>query len=184
MTLTEEAGFPAGVINCVTGFGPEVGQPLVDHKDVSKIAFTGSDISGQKIYESAARKIMPVTLELGGKSPNIVFNDADVDSAVMGVISGIFAATGQTCIAGSRLLVQKEIHDQFVDRLVSIARSEDRPNVQRNKPPVTTAPQFKKIIDYKIAKDEGANCVLGENNMKARPLWAPDVEPPFYRCQK
>ena len=78
MNLIEEAGFPDGVINCVTGFGLEVGQPLVDHKDVSKIAFTGSDISGQKIYESAAKKIMPVTLELGGKSPNIVFNDTDM----------------------------------------------------------------------------------------------------------
>ena len=85
----------------------------MDHKDVSKIAFTGSDISGQKIYESAAKKIMPVTLELGGKSPNIVFNDADMDAAVMGVISGIFAATGQTCIAGSRLLLHEDIHDEF-----------------------------------------------------------------------
>ena len=165
MKLTEEAGFPAGVINCVTGFGLEVGQPLVDHKDVSKIAFTGSDISGQKIYESAAKKIMPVTLELGGKSPNIVFNDADVDAAVMGVISGIFAATGQTCIAGSRLLVQKEIHDEFVKRLVSIAKEAkigDPMSNETNVGPVTTEPQFKKIIDYiKVAKDEGANCVLG-----------------------
>ena len=165
MTLTQEAGFPSGVINCVTGFGVEVGQPLVDHKDISKIAFTGSDISGQKIYESAARKIMPVTLELGGKSPNIVFNDADVDAAVMGVISGIFAATGQTCIAGSRLLVQKEIHDEFVKRLVSIAKEAkigDPMSNETNVGPVTTEPQFKKIIDYiKVAKDEGANCVLG-----------------------
>tara|TARA_A100001015_G_scaffold290426_1_gene363423 strand:+ start:1053 stop:1853 length:801 start_codon:yes stop_codon:yes gene_type:complete len=109
MKLVEEAGFPNGVINCVTGYGVEVGQPLVDHKDVSKIAFTGSDVSGQKIYESAAKKIMPVTLELGGKSPNIVFDDADMDAAVMGVISGIFAATGQTCIAGSRLLLHEDI---------------------------------------------------------------------------
>ena len=124
MRLAEEAGFPSGVINCVTGFGLEVGQPLVDHKDVSKIAFTGSDISGQKIYESAAKKIMPVTLELGGKSPNIVFNDADMDAAVMGVISGIFAATGQTCIAGSRLLLHEDIHDEFVSKLVSIAQEE------------------------------------------------------------
>ena len=122
MSLVEEAGFPRGVINCVTGFGLEVGQPLVDHKDVSKIAFTGSDISGQKIYESAAKKIMPVTLELGGKSPNIVFNDADMDAAVMGVISGIFAATGQTCIAGSRLLLHADIHDEFVSKLVSVAK--------------------------------------------------------------
>jgi len=167
MSLAEEAGFPSGVINCVTGFGLEVGQPLVDHKDVSKIAFTGSDISGQKIYESAAKKIMPVTLELGGKSPNIVFNDADMDAAVMGVISGIFAATGQTCIAGSRLLLHEDIHDEFVSKLVSIAKEAsigDPMMETTNVGPVTTEPQFKKIIDYiDIAKSEGATCVLGGN---------------------
>ena len=165
MNLVEEAGFPSGVINCVTGFGLEVGQPLVDHKDVSKIAFTGSDISGQKIYESAAKKIMPVTLELGGKSPNIVFDDADMDAAVMGVISGIFAATGQTCIAGSRLLLHEDIHDEFVTKLVSVAKEAsigDPMMETTNVGPVTTEPQFKKIIDYiDIAKKEGATCVLG-----------------------
>ena len=165
MNLVEEAGFPSGVINCVTGFGLEVGQPLVDHKDVSKIAFTGSDISGQKIYESAAKKIMPVTLELGGKSPNIVFDDADMDAAVMGVISGIFAATGQTCIAGSRLLLHEGIHDEFVSKLVSVAKEAsigDPMMESTNVGPVTTEPQFKKIIDYiDIAKNEGATCVLG-----------------------
>ena len=122
MNLIEEAGFPKGVVNTVTGFGIEVGAPLVDHPEVDKIAFTGSDISGQKIYEAAAKKIMPVTLELGGKSPNIVFEDADFEASVMGAISGIFAATGQTCIAGSRLLVQKSIHDKFVNRLVEVAK--------------------------------------------------------------
>ena len=165
MNLIEEAGFPSGVINCVTGFGLEVGQPLVDHRDVSKIAFTGSDISGQKIYESAAKKIMPVTLELGGKSPNIVFDDADMDAAVMGVISGIFAATGQTCIAGSRLLLHEGIHDEFVSKLVSVAKEAsigDPMMESTNVGPVTTEPQFKKIIDYiDIAKNEGATCVLG-----------------------
>ena len=118
---------------------------------MSKIAFTGSDISGQKIYESAAKKIMPVTLELGGKSPNIVFNDADMDAAVMGVISGIFAATGQTCIAGSRLLLHDDIHDEFVSKLVSIAKEAsigDPMMETTNVGPVTTEPQFKKIIDY------------------------------------
>ena len=105
MKLISEAGFPNGVVNCVTGMGIDVGHPLVENKHVSKIAFTGSDVSCQKIYETAAKKIMPVSLELGGKSPNIVFEDADFEAAIMGVISGIFAATGQTCIAGSRLLV-------------------------------------------------------------------------------
>ena len=111
MELIKEAGFPNGVVNVVTGYGVDVGAPLVDHPYIEKVAFTGSDVSGQKIYEAAAKKIMPVTLELGGKSPNIVFEDADREAAVMGAISGIFAATGQTCIAGSRLLVQRSIHD-------------------------------------------------------------------------
>ena len=89
MELIREAGFPKGVVNCITGLGLEVGQPMVDHPDLDKVAFTGSDVAGQKIYESAAKKIIPVTLELGGKSPNIVFEDADFESAVMGAISGI-----------------------------------------------------------------------------------------------
>ena len=165
MELIEQAGFPAGVVNTVTGFGADVGAPLVSHKDVAKVAFTGSDISGQKIYEAAARDIKKVTLELGGKSPNIVFADADIEAAVMGAISGIFAATGQTCIAGSRLLLQRSIHDEFVERLVDVA---GRANIGDPKSPdthvgpVTTRPQYEKILDYiAIAKKEGANCVLG-----------------------
>ena len=165
MALIEEAGFPAGVVNTITGFGLEVGAPLVDHPLVDKIAFTGSDFSGQKIYEAAAKKIMPVTLELGGKSPNIVFEDADFEPAVMGAISGIFAATGQTCIAGSRLLIQRSIHDRFVQRLVEVAgkaKIGDPMSTETHVGPVTTMPQYKKIIDYiKIAKSEGATCVLG-----------------------
>jgi acyl-CoA reductase-like NAD-dependent aldehyde dehydrogenase len=165
MNLIEEVGFPKGVVNTVTGFGLEVGSPLVDHPNVDKIAFTGSDVSGQKIYEAAAKKIMPVTLELGGKSPNIVFEDADFEAAVMGVISGIFAATGQTCIAGSRLLVQKSIHDKFVERLIKVAKEAkigDPMSTETHVGPVTTQPQYQKIIDYiEIAKKENAKCVLG-----------------------
>jgi len=165
MKLVEEAGFPAGVVNTVTGFGLEVGAPLVAHRHVDKIAFTGSDLSGQKIYEAAAKKIMPVTLELGGKSPNIVFEDADFEAAVMGAISGIFAATGQTCIAGSRLLVQRSIHDKFVKRLVEVAGAAtigDPMSTDTHVGPVTTPPQYQKILDYiEIAKSEGATCVLG-----------------------
>src|SRR5436309_5704039 len=96
MKLVERAGFPPGVVNVVTGFGSEVGVPLVEHPLVAKVAFTGSDATGQRIYESAARGLKRVTMELGGKSPNIVFEDADLDSALMGVVSGILAATGQT----------------------------------------------------------------------------------------
>ncbi len=165
MDLIEEAGFPDGVVNCVTGYGLEVGAPLVEHPDVSKVAFTGSDLAGQKIYEAAAKKIMPVTLELGGKSPNIVFEDADFEAAVMGAISGIFAATGQTCIAGSRLLVQRSIHDRFVQRLVEVASEAvigDPMSTDTHVGPVTTAPQYEKILHYiNVAKEDGAICVLG-----------------------
>ena len=122
MKLVEQAGFPPGVVNVVTGLGPDVGAPLVEHPLVAKVAFTGSDATGQRIYETAARSMKHVTMELGGKSPNIVFDDAEMENAIKGVISGIFAATGQTCIAGSRLLVQRSIHDQFLERLVAFAK--------------------------------------------------------------
>ena len=165
MELIKEAGFPDGVVNCVTGYGLDVGAPLVEHVDVAKVAFTGSDDAGQKIYEAAAKKIMPVTLELGGKSPNIVFQDADFEAAVMGTISSIFAATGQTCIAGSRLLVQRSIHDPFVARLVEVAgaaRIGDPMSTQTHVGPITTQPQYDKILSYiDVARKEGATCVLG-----------------------
>ncbi|OED47413.1 carnitine dehydratase [Rhodobacteraceae bacterium (ex Bugula neritina AB1)] len=165
MELVKEAGFPDGVVNCVTGFGLDTGAPLVEHPDVAKVAFTGSDLAGQKIYEAAAKKIMPVTLELGGKSPNIVFEDADFEAAVMGAISGIFAATGQTCIAGSRLLVQRSIHDSFVKRLVEVAgeaKIGDPMSMDTHVGPVTTPPQYKKILHYiNVAREDGATCVLG-----------------------
>ncbi|TQV78508.1 aldehyde dehydrogenase [Denitrobaculum tricleocarpae] len=165
MKLIEEAGFPPGVVNTVTGFGADVGQALVAHKDVAKIAFTGSDVAGRKINEAAARDLKHVSLELGGKSPNIVFEDADQEAAVMGAISGIFAATGQTCIAGSRLLLQRSIHDAFVERLVKVAGEAtigDPMSLETHVGPVTTPPQYKKVLDYiEIAREEGATCVLG-----------------------
>lgn len=163
--LFSKAGFPDGVINVVTGLGEEAGAALVDHRDIAKIAFTGSDTAGQKIYEAAAKTIKPVSLELGGKSPNIVFEDADIEAAVMGAISGIFAAAGQTCIAGSRLLLQQSIHDRFMDRLVSVAsraRIGDPMDASTNVGPIATRPQYEKILKYiGIAKAEGATCVLG-----------------------
>jgi len=163
--LVEEAGFPKGVVNVVTGFGVDVGEPLVAHPKVAKIAFTGGEIGGQKVYESAARGLKTVTLELGGKSPNIVFDDAVMDDAVKGVISGIFAATGQTCIAGSRLLVQKTIEKQFTEKLVALAstaRMGDPMSLETQVGPVTTRQQYQKILSYiDIAKQEGAKLVLG-----------------------
>ena len=167
MELTKQAGFPDGVWNVVTGFGPEVGAQLVEHPDVAKITFTGSDTTGRKIYESAARGLKRVSLELGGKSPNIVFADADLDAAVAGAVSGIFAATGQTCIAGSRLLVQNSVKEAFTEKLLAIARDAklgDPMLPDTHIGPVTTQPQFEKILSYiDIAKAEGARCVFGGN---------------------
>jgi (Z)-2-((N-methylformamido)methylene)-5-hydroxybutyrolactone dehydrogenase len=163
--LAQEAGFPAGVLNVVTGFGVEAGAPLVEHPNVAKISFTGSETGGQRIYQSAARDFKAVTLELGGKSANIVFADANLDDAVKGAISGIFAATGQTCVAGSRLLVQDAIYDEFIERLVEFAKKARMGNPQEETTqvgPVTTPPQFQKILEYiDIARSEGAQCRLG-----------------------
>jgi acyl-CoA reductase-like NAD-dependent aldehyde dehydrogenase len=132
---------------------------------VRKVAFTGSDATGQRVYESAARGLKRVSMELGGKSPNIVFEDADLDNAIKGVISGIFAATGQTCIAGSRLLVQQSIHDRFLDKLVAFAKTAkmgDPMDAGTQIGPVTNKPQLDKILKYiDIAKNEGARAVLG-----------------------
>ena len=168
--LFAQAGFPPGVVNVVTGFGHEVGAPLVEHPDTAHIGFTGGEIAGQKIYEAAARGLKTVTLELGGKSPNIVFDDADLDQAVKGIVSGVFAASGQTCQAGSRLLVQESIHDEVVRRLVefvSTAKIGDPSQLDTQVGPIATRPQFDKIMSYiQIAKDEGAKCVLGG---KSRP---------------
>ena len=165
MKLIEQAGFPSGVVNVVTGFGADVGAPLIEHPLVAKIAFTGSDATGQRVYESAARGLKRVSHELGGKSPNIVFDDAEIENAIKGVISGIFAATGQTCIAGSRLLVQRSIHKEFLDRLVAFAKTAQMGNPMNRETqigPVTNRPQFDKILKYiDIAKAEGAVPVLG-----------------------
>src|SRR5262245_55412957 len=163
--LIEQAGFPAGVVNVVTGFGADVGMPLVEHPLTAKVAFTGSDRTGALIYQSAAKGLKRVSMELGGKSPNIVFDDAEIDNAVKGVISGIFAATGQTCIAGSRLLVQKSIHDAFVDKLVAFAKTAKMGNpmsADTQVGPITTPPQYQKVLQYiDVAKGEGANAALG-----------------------
>lgn len=163
--LVEEAGFPPGVVNIVTGYGHEVGPALVSHPKVAKVTFTGGDVNGQKVYEEAAKGLKRVTLELGGKSPNIVFDDANLENAIKGVIAGIFAATGQTCIAGSRLLVQRSIHDAFVEQVVAFAKTAKMGNpleMETQVGPVTTEAQLEKVLSYiDIAKGEGAECVLG-----------------------
>jgi acyl-CoA reductase-like NAD-dependent aldehyde dehydrogenase len=165
VSLLNEVGVPPGVVNVVTGDGTNVGSPMVEHPLISTITFTGSDQTGRHINAAAATRLKHVSLELGGKSPNIVFADADLEAATNGVVSGIFAATGQTCIAGSRLLVQDIIHDEFVDGLVELAKTArmgDPMDVTTEVGPVTTAPQYRKILDYiEIAKSEGATVALG-----------------------
>lgn len=163
--LAEQAGIPKGVVNVVTGFGAEVGDPLVRHPLTRKIAFTGGDAGGQKVNEAAASGFKRVTLELGGKSPNIVFDDADLDQALKGVIAGIFAASGQTCMAGSRLLIQDNIHDDFVAKLAELtrqARIGDPSLPETQLGPIATRQQWEHVMRMiEIAKAEGARCILG-----------------------
>ncbi|MDF3881623.1 aldehyde dehydrogenase [Cupriavidus basilensis] len=180
--LFQEAGFPAGVFNVVTGFGAEVGSPLVTHPLVKKVTFTGSDATGRAINQQCAAQFKHVSLELGGKSPNIVFNDANMEDAVNGAVSGIFAASGQTCIAGSRLLLQEDIHDQFVGKLVALAKTAklgNPMNASTQVGPITTPAQYEKVLAYiKIAADEGADLVLGGHPASCGDGWF--VEPTIF----
>ena len=163
--LFEQAGFPPGVFNVVTGYGHEAGAALAGDPRIAKVSFTGGGGGGRAVYKAAAEHFHEVALELGGKSPNIVFEDANLENAAHGAMGGIFAATGQTCIAGSRLLVQDSIHDRFVDLLAGKAESirmGDPLDPATQIGPVATEPQFRKILDYiATAKAEGARCVLG-----------------------
>lgn len=115
--LALEAGFPAGIVNVVSGKG-DVGRALADHQGVDLISFTGGTVAGRHIAEAAGRRLCPVLLELGGKSPNMIFADADFDTAVAGAASGIFTSGGQSCVAGSRIFVEAAIYDAFVEALV------------------------------------------------------------------
>jgi len=163
--LIEEAGFPAGVVNVITGFGTDVGEALTTHPGVDKIAFTGGENSGRHIARNAAQTFKRLTLELGGKSAQLVFPDTDIDNAVKGVVSGIFAATGQTCIAGSRLLVHDSIHDEFIDKFTALARTArmgDPMDMATQVGPITTQPQYQRVLFcIEMARNEGADCVMG-----------------------
>jgi aldehyde dehydrogenase (NAD+) len=162
--LIEQAGFPPGVINVVTG-DARVGKALVGSELVDKVSFTGSPGVGREIAAIAGRNLRPVALELGGKSPNIVFADADIDKAVVGALAGIFAATGQTCVAGSRLLVQRPVYDQIVERLAERAKKivlGDPRDPRTEMGSAANEPQFRRILDYiEIAKKDGARLVTG-----------------------
>ncbi|QNG17493.1 aldehyde dehydrogenase [Rhodococcus triatomae] len=121
--LAEDAGLPAGLLSVLPGPGRTVGDRLARHPGIGKISFTGGTRTGRTLAHVAAEKLMPITLELGGKSPTVVFEDADLEQALAGVLFGIFSSSGQSCIAGSRVFVHRSIHDEFVARLVDGARA-------------------------------------------------------------
>ena len=162
--LAQEAGIPDGVINVVTGYG-QTGAAIVKHPGVDKIAFTGHYETAQKIMVDAAGTLKRLTFELGGKSPNVVFADADLDAAVAGAEFGLFFNQGQCCCAGSRLFVEQSIHDKFVEKLVSRAKTRklgDPFDSTTTQGPQVDSDQFQKIMSYiDKGKTEGAHCLTG-----------------------
>jgi (Z)-2-((N-methylformamido)methylene)-5-hydroxybutyrolactone dehydrogenase len=162
--LCEKAGFPAGVVQVVTGAG-DVGAALTGSKRIDKVSFTGSPGVGRLIAAAAGANLKSVTMELGGKSPNIVFDDADFDRALIGALAGIFGATGQTCIAGSRLLVQRGVYVRMVEGLAKRAamiRMGDPRLAETEMGTAANEPQFNKILSFiEAAKGDGARLVAG-----------------------
>ncbi len=161
----EEAGFPPGVFNVVTGLGLPAGDALARHKEVGVVAFTGSGPAGASVAAAAVGHFAEIVLELGGKSPNIIFEDAPLDAAVAGILSGIFAAAGQTCIAGSRALVKRPIYDQVLERLEERVRRIRLGNpleAETEMGPIANEPQYRKVLSYfDVAKADGARVVTG-----------------------
>jgi aldehyde dehydrogenase (NAD+) len=163
--LLQEAGVPPGVVNVVPGFGPTAGQALAEHLDVDKIVFTGSTATGQKIVQASAHNIKRVQLELGGKSPDIVFADADLDKAVPGAAMAVFANTGQVCFAGTRLFVQRSIQEEFLERLKAFTKKLKigpgiDPSTQLG--PLVNKKQLERVTGYlDIGPKEGARLVVG-----------------------
>jgi acyl-CoA reductase-like NAD-dependent aldehyde dehydrogenase len=167
--LMVEAGFPPGVVNVVTGFGNPTGAALAEHPGVDKIAFTGSTSTGRAIAHAAAERNARTALELGGKSPNILFADADLSNAVNGVMAGIFAASGQSCMAGSRVLVERSAYEEVAALLVARAklmRAGDplEPGTQLG--PVASRAQLDKVLRYfTIGAQEGSKLLCGGNRL-------------------
>ncbi|MDP9825160.1 aldehyde dehydrogenase (NAD+) [Kineosporia succinea] len=163
--LVDEAGFPAGVVNVVTGFGAEAGAALVDHPDIAKISFTGSTGTGSRIASSVASRFLGSTLELGGKSPNIVFEDANLHNAAMGVVAGVFAAAGQTCIAGSRVFAHRSVYEELLERVSARAATikiGDPLAAETELGPLAFADQQNKVAGYvDLGRSEGARVLTG-----------------------
>ncbi|HMO84922.1 MAG TPA: aldehyde dehydrogenase family protein [Lacipirellulaceae bacterium] len=165
--LAQKAGIPDGVINVVPGYGPTAGAALVAHRGVDKIAFTGEGSTAKIIQRSALETMKRTTFELGGKSPNVVFKDADLDAAVDGAHFGLYFNQGQCCCAGSRLFVEDDVHDEFVDRLA--AKNSERKvgdpfDPETEQGPQIDKAQFDKILKYvEYGKEDGAKLVTGGN---------------------
>jgi aldehyde dehydrogenase (NAD+) len=162
----KEAGFPPGVFNLISGFGKVAGAAIASHMDVDKVAFTGSTAVGRQIMKAAASSnLKKVTLELGGKSPNIVFNDADIEKAIDWVNFGVYYNHGQTCCAGTRIYVQEGIYDKFVEAFKARADANhvgDPFHEKTFQGPQVSQLQFDRIMEYiKIGKDEGATVLTG-----------------------
>lgn len=180
--LAQEVGFPDGVINVVPGFGPTAGAALSGHMDVDKVAFTGEGATGRLIMTAAAQSnLKRISLELGGKSPNIIFADADVDAAIEGAFFGLFFNQGQCCCAGSRLFVEQKVHDQVVDKLLAKAKTQklgDQFDMTTTQGPQVSAEQMNRILGYiDSGKTEGAQCVTGGKRWGERGYY---VEPTVF----
>jgi len=179
--LAQKAGIPDGVINVVPGFGPGPGGALVKHQQVDKIAFTGSTEVGKIIMRDAAQTMKRVTLELGGKSPNIVFDDCDIDAAAAGAHFGLYFNQGQCCCAGSRLFVHEKIYDKFIEKMAAMNKTRklgDPLDPATEQGPQINKEQFDKIMGYiESGKREGAECVTGGNRFGNKGFY---VEPTLF----
>lgn len=163
--ILHEAGVPAGVINVVPGPGPTAGAALAGHMDVNKINFTGSTMTGRRIIEASASNMKRVAVELGGKSPDIVFADADLDAAATGAAMACFTNTGQVCFAGTRLFVERSIYDDFVERVAQVARKlKVGPALSEDSQlgPLASKAQLDRVTHYfQVAQEDGARLVTG-----------------------
>jgi aldehyde dehydrogenase (NAD+) len=191
--LCQEAGFPDGVVNIVPGFGETAGHALVAHPDVDKISFTGSTAVGKEIVRTSADTLKKVSLELGGKSPNIVFADADLETAAKGAFNGIFYGKGEVCNAGSRLLVEKSIHDALLEKLVKRAEKlepGDPLNPKTRLGALVSRTQMDRVLHYlEIGKAEGAEALLpggrvGERGYFVKPAIFDNAKPSMQIAQE
>jgi len=182
--LIKEAGYPAGVVNILSGYGPGCGEHIVTHPLIDKVAFTGSTTTGRLIGSAAGRNLKRYSLELGGKSPIIIFPDADLDLAVTVTQTGIFGNSGQNCIAGSRVFVHEKIYDEFVERVAAATKKQI--TLIKHNPmggsifdlgPIVDDIQFKKVMTYIETGKEEARLVCGGRKLSGKGFW---VEPTIF----